>query len=104
MLQDKGLRIRLLVLHSVTHFNGAQLTDLIRGKHVFVVEEACSGSGISEAITMGLQSNGLSSNVHALDLGKDFVPHGHISCLYHQTGLDCESIADYMYEVLHHEN
>ena len=53
---------------------------------------------------MSLQSNGLSCRVHALDLGKDFVPHGHISCLYKQTGLDSDSIADYMHEVLRYEN
>ena len=103
-LQDKNICVRLLVLNSVTHFNEARLSNLICGDHVFVVEETCSGSGISEAITMSLQSNGLSCRVHALDLGKEFVPHGHISCLYHQTGLDCDSIADYMYEVLSHEN
>ena len=80
------------------------LINQISGDHVFVVEETCSGSGISESIAMCLQGSGVSSKVHALDLGRDFVPHGHISCLYHQTGLDCESIADYVYEVLQHEN
>ena len=77
---------------------------MIRGDHVFVAEEVCAGSGISESVSMCVQKSNLSCRVHALDLGKDFVTHGHINCLYHQTGLDSESIADYMSEVLRHEN
>jgi len=103
MMLEQGLHIRLLTLHSVTHFSEDQLTKLIGGKHVFVVEETCSGSGISETLAMCLQKNNVSCKIHALNLGKDFVPHGHTNCLYHETGLDCESIAGYMNEVLHED-
>ena len=103
-LADKDIRVRLLTLNSVTHFSEEQLISLIRGKHVFVVEEVCSRSGISESISMSLQKRNCSCKVHALDLGDDFVTHGQMSCLYNQTGLDCDSITDYISEVLLHEN
>ena len=77
---------------------------MLRGNHVFVAEEVCAGSGISESISICVQKHNRSCRVHGLDLGKNFVTHGHIKCLYHQTGLDSESIADYMSEVLRHEN
>jgi len=104
LLSQQGLHLRQLTLYSVTHFDQDQLSNLICGNHVFVVEEACSGSGISEAIAMCLQKKNLSCKVHALDLGKDFVPHGHINCLYRKVGIDGDSIAGYVSEVLVHEN
>ena len=103
-LAARDLRVRMLTLNSVTHFSESTLADLVCGKHVFVVEEICSGSGISETITMCLQKQNISCKVHALDLGHDFVPHGHTSGLYKQTGLDSDSIAGYIGEVLLHEN
>ena len=103
-LMGQGIRIRLLRLPSVTHFSETELVSVIRGKHVFVAEEVCSGSGICEAVSLCVQKHGLSCRIHAFDLGKDFVTHGHINCLYHQAGLDSESIADCISEVLRHEN
>ena len=103
-LAEKGLHIRLITLNSATHFCEAKIADLISGNHVFVVEETCSGSGISEAIAGILSKHDMRCKVHGLDLGKDFVTHGNMNCLYQKTGLDHESIADYMSEVLLHEN
>ena len=37
-------------------------------------------------------------------LGKNFVPHGDMGSLYRQTGLDSDSISNYICEVLRHEN
>ena len=103
-LACENLKIRLLILNSVTHFSEKQLADLICGDRVFVAEEACAGSGISETIAMTLQKQNIACRVHAMDLGRDFVPHGNTNRLYRLTGLDGESIADYMREVLLHEN
>ena len=103
-LKEQGIHIRLLRLTSVTHYSEEELTEMLRGNHVFVAEEVCAGSGISESISICMQKHNRSCRVHGLDLGKNFVTHGHIKCLYHQTGLDSESIADYMSEVLRHEN
>jgi len=103
-LTTMGIGVRLLVLNSVTHFSEAQLLEQICGKHVFVLEEVCSGSGISEATAMCLQKREVPCEVHTLDLGRDFVPHGDMKSLYHKYGLDCDSITNYVCEVLRGEN
>ena len=103
-LLDNGIGVQLLVLHSVTHFSEDKLADLICGKHVFVIEETASKSGINETISMGLQNRDVPCKVHCLDLGRDFVPHGSTNSLYQKTGLDHESIAAYISEVLAHED
>lgn len=94
----------LLQLLSPSHFSEEELAAQVRGRHVFVVEEVCSGSGISEAVAMCLQRQGLHCRVHAIDLGKNFVPHGDIRELYRLTGLDNGSIANYVREVVRNEN
>ena len=103
-LKERNMDIRVLMLGSVTHFSEAQLLERICGDHVFVVEEACSGSGISESIAMRVQQSSAPSKVHALDLGNQFVPHGQMSDLYRHTGLDSDSITNYICEVLRNEN
>ena len=105
MLKGNGkVDAGLLRLLSPTHFSREELASKIRGKHVFLVEEVCSGSGISGDIALCLQARGLDCRVHAIDLGSDFVPHGDIRNLYQQTGIDNGSIYNYVREVLRHEN
>ena len=103
-LASEGLHIRLLTLSSVTDYSRDQLVEMTCGDHVFVVEETGAGSGISEAVAMNLQMYNKSCKVHRLDLGCDFIPHGSTNNLYRKTGLDSDSIADYMRGALLHED
>ena len=103
-LQKCGICVRLLLLNSVTHFSKDQLVQQVRGCHVFVVEEACSNSGICDAIAMYLQESNTFCKVHSLDLGNDFIPHGAMKSLYQRSGLDSDSITEYISEVLRHED
>jgi len=104
ILSARGFHVRELILQSVTHFSREQLAGNICGDHIFVVEETASNSGISETIAMCLRDCHIFSKVHALNLGAEFVPHGAMNRLYQRSGLDCDSIADYIYEVLRHED
>ena len=104
MLKNDGIDARLLRLPSVTHFSEDALVREVRGKRVFVVEEACAGSGIKEHIAWVLHQHDISRQVHGIDLGKDFIPHGDTRSLYQMTGLDNGSIADYVREVLKRED
>ena len=104
MLQDAGIGCTALRLLSATHYSCEELAKQIRGKHVFVIEEVCAGSGISGEISMVLKAQGSDCTVHALDLGRDFTPHGDTRSLYRLTGLDRESIVNSVREVLQHEN
>lgn len=96
--------VGLLRLLSPTHFSAEQLAREVQGDHVFVIEEVSSGSGISGEIARCLRQQGLRCQVHAIDLGTDFVPHGDMRSLYTMTGLDNGCIAKYVREVLKRED
>ena len=95
-LAEQGIQAKVLRLLSPSHI--PELKDRIAGPAV-VVEEACTGSGIKEALAW--QLSGI--RVHAIDLGADFVPHGDMNSLYKLSGLDTGSITKFVCEVLHHE-
>ena len=64
--------------------------------HVLVVEEACAASGISAAVANSLTA----CQIHEINLGNEFVPHGAVKTLYEEYKLDAKSIADRAREVL----
>ena len=103
-LEAEGISCKAIRLLSVTSFDKEELTRQISGKHVFVLEEICSGSGISGEIALYLQNLNVPCKVHPIDLGCKFVPHGDTANLYRMTGVDCNSIADYVREVIRHED
>ena len=108
MLKGNGhcddVDVTLLQLHSPTHFSREELASKIKGRHVFVMEEVCHGSGISGDIALCLQKAGLDCAVHPIDLGNDFVPHGDMHSLYVRPGLYNDCIVSLIREVLRHEN
>ena len=108
MLKGNGhsddVDICLLQLLSPSNFSRDELARKVRGRHVFVVEEVCHGSGISGDIALCLQERGLDCRVHSIDLGTDFVAHGNTQSLYKQTGIDNGSIYRFVREVLRHED
>jgi 1-deoxy-D-xylulose-5-phosphate synthase len=104
MLQEEGIGCTVLRLLSATHYSCDELVKQVRGKHVFVIEEVCSGSGISGEIALALKAQGLDCTVHALDLGREFTPHGDTRSLYRLTGLDRDAIVNSVREVWQHEN
>ena len=78
----------------------ASLESALSGiSKVLVVEEISHSSGIYEAL-----SAELTAVCVGIDLGKEYVPHGSIGELYRNYGLDAESIANKVQEVLSHEN
>ena len=69
-----------------------------------VLEETCSGSGIREALAWELKKDLPKLRVYGKDLGSGYVPHGNVDVLYKTYGLDGESVAEYVQEVLKVEN
>lgn len=102
-LERRGIHAAVLRLLSTTHIPYRQLLDQIAGTDVLVVEEAGRGCGIREAFAWTLRELAPQIKVHGLDLGTDFIPHGDAASLYHLTGLDAESIANSVQEVLSRE-
>ena len=104
ILKKDGMDVSVLRLNSVTHFNEETLKRLTADKPVFVVEEACAASGVKEHISWVLRQNRENFRIYGIDLGSDFVIHGDMKNLYKHTGLDSESVANYVREVLRHED
>lgn len=74
------------------------------GAHnVVIIEEAAANSGIRHSLAWEMQQNHADCRFYGIDLGPDFVPHGDQKKLYVYCGLDSESIANYVKEVLHSE-
>ena len=71
---------------------------------VIVVEEACTGSGIREALAWNIAALEPDRRVYGIDLGPDFVPHGAADRLYALRGLDSAAIAEYVRRVIPDED
>jgi len=104
ILSDDGIRLQSVRLLSATDYSKEELVRQVKGKHVFVVEDVCKGSGISEKIALLLQENSCVAKVHPMDLGFGFVTQGDMKSLNAMVGLGSREIAVYIREVLKHEN
>ena len=105
LLAQEDVEVTVLRLQEVSELpTGDILSQLSHNKTVVIVEEVCSGSGIREVLAWELTRLCPECTVHGLDLGPDFVPHGNQKLLYKHCGLDEESIARFVKEVLSHEN
>ncbi len=103
MLGHSGIDVTVVRLLSPTDVSVGALAERISGSSLFVLEETCAGSGIKETLAWKLKEYVPRCKVHGMDLGKRFIPHGDIASLHRMTGLDAESIATYVREVISNE-
>ena len=102
LLSANGVEATVLRLMSVSDLPVKEVCEkMAHNCPVFVMEEVCGGSGIREALALGLQHV---CSVSGVDLGHNFVPHGTVDQLYKQCGLDARSVCDSILEVLRSEN
>ena len=105
LLARQGIEAAVLRLLTVEPLPvDAIIKHLTPGKRVVIAEEACSGSGICQALAWELQHRCRDCRVDGMDLGKRFVQHGALNTLYENYGLDDKSIAQYVQEALKNEN
>lgn len=101
ILEQNGIDARVLRLLCVSEFPIREILDVMGDSRILVVaEEATEGSGIREALTRALQEVCPECRIYGVDLGKRFIPHGGLNALYEYCGLDAQSIANYVQEVL----
>lgn len=101
ILQQSNIEATVLQLLSVSPLSAHQVLPYIgAAKTVVIVEEICTGSGISQTLGFEIMRQNANVQVHSLDLGKDFVTHGTVDQLYTHLGIDAHSIAEYVQEVL----
>lgn len=105
ILSEQGIEVTVLRLLNLSDFGTADIAaQMSTNKKVIVVEEACTGSGIREALAYELQKLTPGCYVRGLDLGSDFVTHGNVNKLHECCGLDTASIVNYTKEVLGRES
>ena len=100
ILAEQGIQVSVIRLTQLAPIDFSGLERALSGiKHVIVAEEACAG--IHEAIAWEL---GKEHAISCIDLGNEFITHGAISQLHKQFGMDPESMAQKVREVLSNEN
>ena len=105
LLHAQNVDATVLRLTAVDPLPVKQIVNLLsENRHVVIVEETCSGSGIREALAWELHHDVSDIRVDGIDLGHRFIPHGEMNTLYTAYGLDAESVANYVQEVLNVEN
>ena len=105
LLSRQGIEATVLRLLAVSDLAADQIImNVSERKHIVVLEEVCSGSGIREALAWEVRQAMPGCRVDGIDLGRNFVTHGDIASLYRHYGLDAQSVCRYIQEVLHHEN
>ena len=105
LLSQQGIDAGVIRLLSVEPLPADALEAALSGyRHVLIVEETATGSGIHEALAWLLTERVPGCSVSAIDLGGEYVTHGSVAQLYEKHGLDAVSIAKKVGEVLACEN
>lgn len=99
LLAEQGISATVLRLLSANRFDPSALAAAVSGKYVVVIEEVCAGAGMKERIAWSLEEQGCNAQIHGIDLGREFVPHGSVERLFQRAGMDPMSIAKYVVEV-----
>lgn len=104
ILHDNGVEATVLRLLSLSPLPIEKIiANLSATPSVFVLEEACC-SGIRPEIASKMHLQISKCKVFGADLGNQFVPHGSITQIYRQYGLDAQSVAKSIMEVISNEN
>ena len=100
-LEMAGIEATVLRLLSVSDIPAGEIVaKMSKNQKIIVIEEACSGSGIVEALSYEVRRLCCNCSVRGMDLGRGFVPQGSLEELYMHCGLDEESIVHRAKEVL----
>ena len=104
-LREQGIDARIIRLLKVHPLPIEALVDALAGVgHALILEETCGGSGIYAVLAWELSARLPQCQFTHLDLGAQFSTHGSVAQLYKYYGLDAQSIADHIQEVLKVEN
>ena len=104
ILSLQGVEVCVLRLLSVGKLPVEELKRHLHDGPVVVLEEVCTGSGIREALAWEMKQAGMKNDIYGIDLGSRYVTHGDLKNLYAHYGLDGESVAKFVQEVLSDEN
>ena len=104
ILAEQGIEATVLRLLTVGSLPVEELKKHLSEAPVVVLEETGTGSGIRETLAWEMKQAGMDQRVYGIDLGSAYVTHGSMKDLYMHYGLDGQSAAKYIREVLSDEN
>ena len=105
LLANRGIEITVLRLAELSDSSLELAAEAVgEASNVLILEETSTDSGVREALAWRIHRKHPEVTVHGIDLGHRFVPHGDVNKLYHQFGLDAQSVCDYILEVVRSEN
>lgn len=105
LLKDKNISVSVIQLTKVCPLPVEAMESALSGiQNCILLEDACSGSGLYEAISAVMRTNVPECNIYRADLGHAFSTHGSLAQLHIHYGLDGQSVADKIQEVLKVEN
>ena len=96
-LQREGIEASVVRLTKINPLPVDALREVLEGyQNILVLEETASAAGIHQELAWNLPGH----RYFSIDLGNDFVTHGAVSALYQHCGMDPDSIAAKVKEVL----
>ena len=105
LLAQKGISATVLRLLSVCPLPMEEICSyLLPGKPVVVLEETNRTSGIGDSLSCEIRGRMGRVRVESINLGDAYVTHGNVQKLYEHYGLDPQSVANRVQEVLSDEN
>ena len=104
-LDKRGIKAGVIRLLTVNPLPLAMLMEeLSVYKHVVILEECLDHCGVHSELAAEILRNDPDKTVDCFHLGSDYVTHGSLNDLYKHCGLDGESVADRIWEVLQSES
>lgn len=101
ILAEQGVHTTVLRLTRLTNIDYTSIENALSGiQTVVILEEIMENSGLYQEMSCHLHTH----NWIAVNLGREYVPHGKVEQLYKAKGLDARSIANMILEVRSHEN
>ena len=102
ILSQSGIETTVLRLMTIAPLPVAQISEQCTEK-VFVLEDTAAACSVAQTLAWELSKVRDGVQVSGIDLGHNYVPHGSVEQLHKHYGLDAESVAEFIKEVLQDE-
>lgn len=105
ILTQQGINVAVCRLTKVSPLPVDGLETALSGhKNILILEETGANAGIHDSLSLRLMERIPGCRISCMDLGEKYVPHGSLTDLYKKCGLDADSVARHILEVLRHES
>ena len=105
ILSDHGVKCAVVRLLSIQPLPVDQLRNqLNQNAPVILLEETAGGCGVGDALSYALHQACPQIRAKKMDLGCGYIQHGAVDALHKCYGIDAESVAQFVQEVLKDEN